>query len=129
LLEVLFHFAKVKNDDQKILTMTISTSRKATTLLWALTALYSGPSHAFLQLTTGPSRPLTSRFMFDFLKPKPEQPEEPATAAAAAAAATAAAAAAAEEETFDDPVEKMFGFFFGKKEEEPMGMKRFGRGV
>lgn len=27
----------------------------------------------------------------------------------------------------DDPVEKMFGFFFGKREEEPMGMKRFGR--
>jgi len=27
----------------------------------------------------------------------------------------------------DDPVEKMFGFFFGKKEEAPMGMARFGR--
>ena len=27
----------------------------------------------------------------------------------------------------DDPVEKMFNLFFGKKEEEPMGMKRFGR--
>lgn len=27
----------------------------------------------------------------------------------------------------DDPVEKIFNFFFGKKEEEPMGMKRFGR--
>ena len=29
--------------------------------------------------------------------------------------------------TDDDPIEKIFGFFFGKKEEEPMGMKRFGR--
>lgn len=27
----------------------------------------------------------------------------------------------------EDPVEKIFTFFFGKKEEEPMGMKRFGR--
>jgi hypothetical protein len=27
----------------------------------------------------------------------------------------------------EDPVEKLFSFFFGKKEEEPMGMKRFGR--
>eukprot|EP00546_Thalassionema_frauenfeldii_P021706 CAMPEP_0178905080 /NCGR_PEP_ID=MMETSP0786-20121207/6061_1 /TAXON_ID=186022 /ORGANISM="Thalassionema frauenfeldii, Strain CCMP 1798" /LENGTH=281 /DNA_ID=CAMNT_0020576617 /DNA_START=227 /DNA_END=1072 /DNA_ORIENTATION=- len=27
----------------------------------------------------------------------------------------------------EDPVEKVFGFFFGKREEEPMGMKRFGR--
>jgi hypothetical protein len=29
----------------------------------------------------------------------------------------------------DDPVDKIFGFFFGQKEEAPMGMKRFGRGV
>ena len=28
----------------------------------------------------------------------------------------------------DDPVEKLFGFFFGKREAEPMGMKRFGSG-
>ena len=27
----------------------------------------------------------------------------------------------------DDPIEKVFGFFFGKKEAEPMGMKRFGQ--
>lgn len=27
----------------------------------------------------------------------------------------------------EDPVEKLFTFFFGKKEEEPMGMKRFGK--
>ncbi len=26
----------------------------------------------------------------------------------------------------DDPVEKMFNFFFGEKEENPMGLKRFG---
>jgi len=28
---------------------------------------------------------------------------------------------------FDDPLEKLFGIFFGEKEEEPMGMKRFGK--
>ena len=28
----------------------------------------------------------------------------------------------------DDPVDKIFSFFFGQKEEAPMGMKRFGRG-
>ena len=28
----------------------------------------------------------------------------------------------------DDPVEKMFSFFFGKREESPMGMARFGSG-
>mmetsp|Transcript_8059 Transcript_8059/g.13350 ORF Transcript_8059/g.13350 Transcript_8059/m.13350 type:complete len:339 (+) Transcript_8059:93-1109(+) len=27
----------------------------------------------------------------------------------------------------DDPIEKIFGIFFGKKEAEPMGMKRFGQ--
>jgi hypothetical protein len=27
----------------------------------------------------------------------------------------------------EDPIEKVFGFFFGKKEAEPMGMKRFGQ--
>ena len=27
----------------------------------------------------------------------------------------------------DDPVDKIFSVFFGKKEDEPMGMKRFGR--
>ncbi len=26
----------------------------------------------------------------------------------------------------DDPVEKMFNFFFGEKEENPMGLARFG---
>jgi hypothetical protein len=27
----------------------------------------------------------------------------------------------------DDPIEKIFGFFFGKKEKNPMGMQRFGQ--
>ena len=53
---------------------------------------------------------------FNFNKPEEEEVETPS------------------EENFkdgaydeDDPVEKMFGFFFGKREEEPMGMKRFDR--
>ena len=33
---------------------------------------------------------------------------------------------AAVEEEDQDPVEKIFGFFFGAKEEKPMGMDRFG---
>lgn len=53
--------------------------------------------------------------MFDFLKPKEPEKEknEPK-----------------EEEAVDfsdDPVDKIFGFFFGAKEAEPFGMKRFGR--
>ena len=59
----------------------------------------------------------SKRFMFDFLKPKePEnEPEEPAVEEIK------------EGYSSDDPVEKIFGFFFGAKEEEPMGMKRFGK--
>ena len=33
----------------------------------------------------------------------------------------------AEEEEDQDPVEKIFSFFFGKPEEEPFGLKRFGK--
>jgi hypothetical protein len=59
----------------------------------------------------------TTRCMFDFLKPKdPEKAKEEPK----------------EEEAVDfsdDPVDKIFGFFFGAKEAEPMGMKRFGRGA
>lgn len=56
--------------------------------------------------------------MFDFLKPKQEpEPEEAEKAKEEPAPA----------DFSDDPVDKIFGFFFGAKEEEPMGMKRFGR--
>jgi hypothetical protein len=56
--------------------------------------------------------------MFDFLKPKePEKPpeEEPEKEKA--------------QDFSEDPVDKIFEFFFGQKEEAPMGMKRFGRGM
>jgi hypothetical protein len=81
-------------------------------------------SDAFLQ---APARTICKRktsssfstglYFFDFLKQnepeKPQPEEEPAE----------------EKESSDDPVEKIFGFFFGEKEEEPMGMKRIGRGA
>ena len=61
----------------------------------------------------------TARYMFDFFKEKKEQ--EP----------TSSAPQQPEEEEendfSDDPIDKIFSVFFGKKEEEPMGMKRFGR--
>ena len=53
--------------------------------------------------------------MFDFLKPKEEEEED------------AAAPEEPAQDFSDDPVDKIFGFFFGAKEEAPMGMKRFGR--
>jgi hypothetical protein len=56
--------------------------------------------------------------MFDFLKPKEGGKE------------SGMKSREPEEDNFsDDPVDKIFGFFFGKKEETPMGMKRFGRGA
>ena len=71
-------------------------------------------SDAFLSnQASGPrfqaARTTTTRYFFDFLKQ--EEEKEP------------------EKVTSDDPVDKIFGFFFGAKEEEPMGMKRFGRGT
>lgn len=64
-------------------------------------------------------RSQTRLYMFDFLKPKesPEEEENPIVKEEK------------QEYSPEDPVEKIFGFFFGEKEEEPMGMKRFGRGV
>lgn len=44
----------------------------------------------------------------------------------AAEPADANASGQPEGEEDQDPVEKMFGFFFGAKEEKPMGMDRFG---
>jgi hypothetical protein len=78
-----------------------------------LTALTATTSHGFV--TTSPlarSSTTTQRHLnnfFNFNKPDEEEKVEP-------------------EDTFqdaaydeDDPVEKIFGFFFGKREEEPMG--------
>jgi hypothetical protein len=64
----------------------------------------------------------TSRYLFDFLKPQndPETPKPDEEEEKGGGEATTT--------TSDDPIEKIFGFFFGAKEDEPMGMKRFGMG-
>jgi hypothetical protein len=63
--------------------------------------------------------------MFDFLKNKDQETNNNNDESSSQAAITE------EEEEIDDfsddPVDKIFSFFFGKKEESPMGMKRFGR--
>ncbi len=64
---------------------------------------------------TSSSSSTTARFVFNFLDPKKDKNEDNKST---------------ESSTYideDDPVEKIFSFFFGKKEEEPMGLKRFGR--
>ena len=80
-------------------------------------------SDAFLSnQASGPrfqaARTTTTRYFFDFLKQE-EEKEPPKTSEEKEP----------EKVTSDDPVDKIFGFFFGAKEEEPMGMKRFGRGT
>lgn len=62
----------------------------------------------------------TSRRMFDFFKNKDQEPEPVQQAEEAEAEAEA-------NDFSDDPIDKIFSVFFGKKEESPMGMKRFGR--
>jgi hypothetical protein len=69
---------------------------------------------------SAPSVP-SPRFMFDFLKGKGEDVSSSRGKEDQAAQQDAA-------DFSDDPVDKMFSLFFGKKEEAPMGMKRFGRG-
>mmetsp|Transcript_14304 Transcript_14304/g.33302 ORF Transcript_14304/g.33302 Transcript_14304/m.33302 type:complete len:318 (-) Transcript_14304:243-1196(-) len=64
----------------------------------------------------------TARYMFDFFKDKKEQE------LSSAASEPSEEESKVEESDFsDDPVDKIFSVFFGKKEESPMGMKRFGR--
>jgi hypothetical protein len=62
----------------------------------------------------------SSLHMFDFLKPKQEPEEEEGETKIPVEQPT-------DVDFSDDPIDKIFGFFFGKKEEEPMGLKRFGR--
>jgi hypothetical protein len=93
--------------------------------LLAWIVISSPSSNAFLQTSTtrskisrGYASTTTSRYFFDFLKqneaekPPEEKPEQEE-----------------EQQGSDDPVDKIFGFFFGQKEEAPMGMKRIGSGA
>lgn len=90
---------------------------KATPLLLLLVSLVQGlvtPSHV---LRKRPGVSTTARgFNNFFKKPESEAPPEPAE----------------EEDDFqdgaydaEDPVEKIFGFFFGKREEAPLGLCKF----
>jgi hypothetical protein len=67
----------------------------------------------------------TSLFMFDFLKGKNDASSEKPNNNDNAGDKTTEEPAA---DFSDDPVDKIFSFFFGEKEEAPMGMKRFGKG-
>lgn len=110
-----------------MLAMTLGVSRtnhrEQLAIVCFLVATAAAPSLAFapmLRVVYGQVRPITTRqYLFDFLKPDDKEGK-----------------AAAENEkvepaggTSDDPVDKIFSFFFGEKEENPMGMKRFGRGA
>lgn len=95
-------------------------------LLSRQTTLAFAPSHISHvpysrgQTTRPSTRPLYLGDFFNFGK-KEEEPE--------ASADTVVEEEPEEEGYFDedDPIEKIFGVFFGKKEKEPMGMKRFGQ--
>jgi hypothetical protein len=86
------------------------------------------PSCAFLPLHNavlgGPimRSKTTQQYLFDFLKPDDKEGKT-------AVKPEPANDSNAQESTSDDPVDKIFSFFFGAKEENPMGMKRFGRGA
>ena len=100
-----------------------------TSFFWsalAMAVLFAVESKAFLSPSICPLvRPradfATQRSLFDLFKQddpeKPQKEEE------------VVAESMKEEKDFsDDPVDKIFSFFFGEKEEAPMGMKRFGQG-
>jgi hypothetical protein len=71
------------------------------------------------ELTTTPSRGReTQRYFFNF-GPKEPTPSEATT--------PEKEKAAAEPEEEPEIIEKIFSFFFGKPEEEPFGLKRFGK--
>lgn len=94
-------------------------------LSWGALVILLLPSSSFAFLgNAGPlSRPSgTQTYMFDFLKP-PDDKKETADSSTADPEENVASSDS------DDPVEKIFSFFFGEKEENPMGMKRFGRGA
>jgi hypothetical protein len=73
--------------------------------------------HPLSTATASNSRIKTERYFFNFgnkKEPEPEPEPEKTTQVA-------------EDYYEDDIIEKMFNFFFGKKEAEPLGLKRFGK--
>jgi len=65
--------------------------------------------------------------MFDFLKSKEQESESLPTSSHRLDDESPQAEMKTEDDFSDDPVDKIFSFFFGTKEESPMGLKRFGR--
>lgn len=72
--------------------------------------------------TTTTRAKTTSLNLFDFLKPQDESKESEEESSNSKEVDK-------DVTTSDDPVDKIFNVFFGKKEEAPMGMKRFGQGT
>ena len=91
-----------------------------TTFVYLAIALQAESTTAFVPSTYSKATigrdSSTKRYFFDKLlkkdEPEPPKPERDEDESAGS----------------DDPIDKIFGFFFGQKEEAPMGMKRFGRG-
>lgn len=73
-----------------------------------------------------PASTTTARSMFEFLKKNKDQEESSIAAAADVEEEEVERSGNNKELSDEDPIEKIFGFFFGDKEDEPMGMKRFG---
>jgi len=65
--------------------------------------------------------------MFDFLKSKEQESESLPSSSIGLDDESPRAEVKTEDDFSDDPVDKIFSLFFGKKEESPMGLKRFGR--
>ena len=106
------------------LIVTLSILQCLNTILYA--GAFTVPSKHVLNRQTSQHQPTgTELYLGDFFNfnNKDSKAKEPAPAPVPTQAPEP------EETTYsdDDPVEKMFSFFFGKKEEAPMGMARFGR--
>lgn len=69
-------------------------------------------------MTTTTTMTTSRRYLFDFLKPNDPDEKSKSKENTEDTSPTSS----------DDPVDKIFSFFFGEKEETPMGMKRFGMG-
>ncbi|CAB9500861.1 TLD [Seminavis robusta] len=89
-------------------------------LLGVETQAFVAPSAQISPKQSASSRLPTERYFFNFGNNKQEEKEEEKVEAPAPAAAPAG------DYYEDDIAEKLFGFFFGKKEQEPLGLKRFG---
>lgn len=108
------------------MTKTISPTSTVLVLLFLVGASQAFVTPSFTSPNTCTSKTTTTqRYFFDFgnkNKDKEAEVEEEPVAEAKEAAAPGAGGDYYE----DDPVEKIFNFFFGAKEAEPMGLKRFG---